>query len=68
MSDVWDCPGWLPDVRNRQQDFPSGEKCCIMCVGVIEPWANVRGTGSSMPISLFIKKELVTSSLPLFDR
>ena len=26
VSDVWDCPGWLPDIRDRQQDFPSGGK------------------------------------------
>ena len=59
MSDVWDCPGWLSDVRDRQQDFPIGEKCCIMCVEVIEPWANVRGTGRYENISVRKKKNYI---------
>ena len=35
--------------------FLVGEKCCIMCVGVIKPWANVRGTGRYDNISFRIK-------------
>ena len=56
MSDAWGCPGWLPDVRDRQQDFPSGGD---VCVGVIEPWANVRGTGRYDNISFRIKTTYV---------
>ena len=35
--------------------FPVGEKCCIMCVGVIELWAHVIGTGRYDNISFRIK-------------